>query len=43
MGGHHVFTTVFHFYHAESRKSVARLRILVSGQALHLEKMQKGR
>jgi len=39
MEGHHIFTTVFHFYHVAAQKSVTRLGISAASQPLHL--MQK--
>jgi predicted PurR-regulated permease PerM len=36
MEGHHIFTTLFHFYHVAEQKSAARLGISAASQPLHL-------
>lgn len=41
MEGHHIFTTVFHFYHVAAQKSVTRLGISVASQPLHLMQKRK--
>jgi predicted PurR-regulated permease PerM len=41
MEDHHVFTTVFHFYHVAGQKSVVSLGISVASQPLHLMQKRK--
>jgi hypothetical protein len=41
MEGHHIFTTVFHFYHVAAQKSAVSLGISAASQPLHLMQKRK--